>query len=161
QLCRPLHYAVYFFAGVAVGAYGLERGLVASDGALGRQWVRWLAAALVGFGLWAWPTGMTFDYGDAAPFMLQLAAYVGLALACASGCMFLIAIFVRFGRIQSHALNSLSGNAYGMYLIHYVFIVWLQYALLSVPLLAVLKAAIVFGGTLLASWAITAGFAGI
>ena len=27
QWCRPLHYTVYFFAGVAVGAYGLERGL--------------------------------------------------------------------------------------------------------------------------------------
>ncbi len=161
QLSRPLHYAVYFFAGVAVGAYGLERGLVATDGMLGRHWQRWLLAAVVGFGLWAVPTGLTLDYGNAAPFMLQFAAYVGFALACASGCLCLVAISVRFGRVQSHALNSLSANAYGMYLLHYVFIVWLQYALLGVPLVAVLKAAIVFGGTLLASWAITAALAGI
>src|SRR5262249_10503319 len=39
----------------------------------------------------------------------------------------------------------------GMYLVHYVFVVWLQYALLGVGLVAVAKGAIVFGGTLLLS----------
>jgi len=37
-------------------------------------------------------------------------------------------------------------------LIHYVFVVWLQYALLSAPLFVLAKAAIVFGGTLILSW---------
>ena len=46
------------------------------------------------------------------------------------------------------ALDSLSANAYGMYLVHYVFVVWLQFALLDVALFAVGKAAIVFVGTL-------------
>ena len=44
-----------------------------------------------------------------------------------------------------------SANAYGMYLVHYVFAIWLQYALLVTGLLAIGKAAIVFGGTLLVS----------
>ena len=47
-----------------------------------------------------------------------------------------------------------------MYLIHYVFAVWLQYALLGAGLFAVGKAAIVFGGTLIMSWAIAAAMAG-
>src|SRR5207245_2954814 len=35
QLSRPLHYAVYFFAGVGIGAAGgIERGLLAADGPL-------------------------------------------------------------------------------------------------------------------------------
>lgn len=34
-----------------------------------------------------------------------------------------------------------------MYLFHYVFVVWLQYALLGAALLAIAKAMIVFGGT--------------
>ena len=38
---------------------------------------------------------------------------------------------------------------------HYVFIVWLQYALLAAPLFAIVKAAIVFGGTLVLSLATT------
>ena len=53
-------------------------------------------------------------------------------------------------------LDSLSANAYSIYLVHYVFIVWLQYMLLGVALFAIGKAAIVFGGTLLMSWVATA-----
>ena len=43
-----------------------------------------------------------------------------------------------------------------MYLIHYLFIVWLQYVLLTAALPAIAKAAIVFAGTLLASWSASA-----
>jgi hypothetical protein len=39
-----------------------------------------------------------------------------------------------------------------MYLIYYVFVIWLQYALLWVSLPAVAKAAAVFTGTLTLSW---------
>jgi hypothetical protein len=41
-----------------------------------------------------------------------------------------------------------------MYLIHYVFVVWLQYALLGAALPAVVKASIVFTGTVIASWGV-------
>jgi hypothetical protein len=44
-----------------------------------------------------------------------------------------------------------------MYLLHYVFIVWLQYALLPIALFAAGKAAMVFGGTLALSWAAAVG----
>ena len=37
QLSRPGHYAVYFLAGVAIGACGIERGLLAPDGPLARH----------------------------------------------------------------------------------------------------------------------------
>jgi surface polysaccharide O-acyltransferase-like enzyme len=49
-------------------------------------------------------------------------------------------------------LDSQSANAYGLYLVHYNFVVWLQYALLGTALFAMVKAAIVFGGTLVLSW---------
>ena len=66
QLSRPLHYLVYFFAGFAVGAHGLDRGVLACDGALARRWAAWLAAAVVGFVLWAVPTSLTLtDWGNA------------------------------------------------------------------------------------------------
>ena len=34
QLSRPLHYALYFFAGAGLGAFGIERGLLGPEGAL-------------------------------------------------------------------------------------------------------------------------------
>ena len=42
QLSRPAHYAVYFFAGAGLGAYGIDRGLLASDGSLIKHWRLWL-----------------------------------------------------------------------------------------------------------------------
>jgi len=155
QICRPLHYAVYFFAGVAVGAFGLERGLLAADGALARHWSRWLVAAAVAFGMWMGATALMMDHGDEAPLLLQAAAALAFVAACGSGCLFLTGLFVRFARVRRGFLDSLSESAYGMYLVHYLFVVWLQYALLGMSLLAVGKAAIVLGGTLLMSWGST------
>ena len=160
QLCRPLHYLVYFFAGCAVGAYGLDRGLLASDGALARHWAAWLAASIAGFVLWALPTSLMVD-GAQAPLLVQIAAAFGFVLACASGCFVLLALCLRFAVERTRILDSLSVNAYSMYLLHYVFIVWLQYILLPIALFAAGKAAIVFGGTFLMSWAAAVAFGNV
>jgi hypothetical protein len=156
QASRPLHYLVYFFAGIAIGTMSLERGLLACDGPLARQWAGWLAAAVLGFVLWALPTSQTLGDQGQAPPIVQIAAGLGFAVACAAGCFFLLAVCLRFAAERTRALDSLSGNAYGMYLVHYVFVVWLQFALLDSALPATGKAALVFGVTLLLSWAVTA-----
>jgi hypothetical protein len=44
-----------------------------------------------------------------------------------------------------------SSNAYGLYLVHYIFAVWLQCVLLTAALFSVVKAAVMFGGTLVLS----------
>ena len=161
QLSRPLHYLVYFFAGFAIGIHGLDRGLLACDGRLARRWAGWLATAFLGFVLWALPTSKMLDAGAAASLAMQMAAGVGFAVASAAGCFFLLAVCLRFATERTRALDSLSANAYGMYLVHYVFVVWLQFALLDAALFAFGKAAIVFGGTLLLSWGICAAFGGV
>ncbi|MGH7054827.1 MAG: hypothetical protein ACREFA_13560, partial [Stellaceae bacterium] len=63
---------------------------------------------------------------------------------------------LRWGRRFSRLLDSLKDNAYGMYIIHYIFVVWLQYALLPAALPGIAKGSLVFAGTLLASWGATA-----
>jgi hypothetical protein len=156
QLSRPLHYTVYFFAGVGVGIHGIEKGLLATDGLLARRWAKWLGAALAGVLLWIMPTSRIVGLGDAAPLGLQIAADLGFVLSCASSSFFLVAVFLRFAAARSQVLDSLSRNAYSMYLVHYVFVVWLQYALLNAPLFAYAKAAVVFGATLALSWAVSA-----
>jgi surface polysaccharide O-acyltransferase-like enzyme len=158
QLSRPLHYLVYFAAGVALGAYGIERGLLACDGMLARRWAMWLTAALAGFGLWAVPTSMAMKQGSDASLVLQVAAGLGYVVACAAGCLALLAVCLRFLRERKPVMDGLSANAYGLYLVHYIFAVWLQYALLNAPLFAVIKAAIVFAGTLALSWAAVTAF---
>jgi glucans biosynthesis protein C len=149
QFCRPLLYAVYFFAGVGIGAAGIDRGLMRVDGILARHWARWLAAALGSLFVWMGLTALTMN--GAAPVIVEIAADLSFVVACASGCFFLVAVSLRFAARQSRLLDRLSANAYGLYLVHYNFVVWLQYALLGVALFAVVKAAIVFGATLLLS----------
>ncbi len=153
QLCRPLLYAVYFFAGVGIGGAGIERGLIAIDGILARRWTYALAATLASLFLWMGLTALTMPHG--ASLGIEIAADMSFVPACAAGCFFFIAICLRFATGYSRLLGYLSANAYGLYLVHYVFIVWLQYVLLAAPLFAIAKAAIVFGGTLALSMATT------
>jgi surface polysaccharide O-acyltransferase-like enzyme len=149
QFCRPLHYAVYFVAGVSLGVAGMDHGLLSIDGPLARRWAFWLTAALGTLALWMGLTAPTMD-GEAA-FALRSAAALAFVVACAAGCFFFIAVNLRFARKPSPILWGLSANAYGLYLVHYDFVVWLQYALLAVSLYAVIKFAIVFAATLILS----------
>ena len=157
QLSRPLHYLLYFFAGVAIGTHGLDRGLLASDGPLARHWLALLAAALAGFIAWGLLTSLTLPVWDASPFSYRLAAALAFPPACAGGGLALLAIALRLMRVRNAALDSLSRNAYSIYLLHYVAVVWLQYALLAVALSAVAKGTIVFACALASSWAVSTG----
>ena len=161
QWCRPLHYTVYFFAGAAVGAYGLERGLLASDGVLARRWPLAVGAAILGLALWMTPTAIIMEGGNdnPGPLWLQLAANLGFVVCCAGGCLAVMAVCIRFATNRRRWLDSLSANAYGMYLVHYPFVVWMQYALLNAPLPAIVKAAIVFAVAVALSWAHGRGLA--
>jgi hypothetical protein len=152
QLCRPLLYILVFFAGFALGSRGLDRGLLASDGALARQWAAWTAVALVTFFLWAGLTSLTMPDWATAPVLARIGSVLAYPPACIAGGLYMVAIFLRFSRMHSRILDSLSANAYGMYLVHYVFVVWLQYALLPYDLGAPVKAALVFAGTFVLSW---------
>ena len=49
QTSRILLYLIYFLFGVAVGAYGLGRGLLASDGQLAKSWRWWVIGSLTIF----------------------------------------------------------------------------------------------------------------
>ena len=156
QLGRPAHYLTYFFAGLAVGQVGLNRGLLIGDGQLARHWLMWFGAAVVSFGAWAGLTSLTMPDWTNANLAAQIAAVVAYPVASAAGCLFLLAIGLRFSRNHIRILDGLSANAYAMYLVHYVFVVWLQYAFLGSNLYPIAKVAVVFSCTLILSWASSA-----
>ena len=156
QAGRVLHYAVYFVAGIGVGAFGIEQGLLDVGGKLARRWWLWLPASLAAFvaltGAFIAALGMKFQ-----PLILwQPALCVLFAIACAALSFALVAFFLRFFKRQRPVFDSLSRNAYGIYLTHYAFATWLQFSLLQAPLSGVQKGGIVFATALLVSWATTA-----
>ncbi|HEX4411964.1 MAG TPA: acyltransferase [Xanthobacteraceae bacterium] len=146
QICRPLLYAVYFFAGVGVGAAGIERGLLAADGILARRWASLLTLALLTLFVWMGLTALTVNGG--ASLRVTIVAALSFVPASAAGCFFLIAVCLRFVAAPSRLLGRLGRNAYALYLVHYVFVVWLQFVLLPLMLPAAIKAPLVFVGSL-------------
>jgi peptidoglycan/LPS O-acetylase OafA/YrhL len=152
QLSRPLHYGVYFFAGVGVGAGGIGRGLLAPGGLLVRRWALWVVAALALLLLWMGLTDLIMADAGSTSLGLQILAALSFVLACFASCFCVLAIVLRFAAKRLPSLAGLKNSAYGMYLVHYPFVVWLQYALLGAAVPAIIKGAVVFGGTLLLSW---------
>ena len=78
---------------------------------------------------------------------------LAFVLCAAAACFAFAGIFLRFAGQRSPVADELSNNAYGIYLFHYLFVIWLQYALLSLALPAVVKATVVLAAALLLSWA--------
>jgi hypothetical protein len=156
QYSRPLFYAVFYVAGLAIGANGLDHGLLATDGHLARHWNYWLAGALASLVAWMGLTKLALDFAGAAPVALQIAVGIGFAVACTSSCFFVLGGALRFGAIRSRLFDNFAENAFSLYLFHYMFVVWLQYALLGLAVFALAKGAMVFAGTLALSWALTA-----
>jgi surface polysaccharide O-acyltransferase-like enzyme len=158
QTSRILLYTAYFFAGIIVGATSLKHGALAEDGELAKRWPLWLAVAVVFYGA---ILGLVYahhnwvEHFDAPPLWWTWS--YGLAFAIDSGAMAftLPAILLRFARANWRFLDAMRPVAYGIYLLHYIFIIWLQYAVYDLALDAGAKFAIVFAGTLSMSWALT------
>jgi len=155
QTSRIIHYFVYFVAGIAVGAYGLDGGLLAPGGELARRWGRWTGGAVAAF-LFAISV---FGFAMSAETLhLLWSTYGGLAFvfSCATSSFACMAVFVHFTRRRNAIWDSLTRNAYGIYLVHYAFVSWLQYVLLRFDLSGVVKGLAVFIAAVLLSWATTA-----
>jgi peptidoglycan/LPS O-acetylase OafA/YrhL len=155
QPSRTLHYFFYFFTGFAIGGYGCDRSVLRRDGPVARHWLAWLAAAAGCFAVWGGLTSLTMPDWNASPFAYRLAAALAFPFACATGVLAFIAIALALLRARATPLDSLSTNAYGIYLVHYVFVLWLQYYLVGTNLDAVGKAAIVFATALALSWTVS------
>jgi glucans biosynthesis protein C len=152
---RPLLYMVYFFAGVGIGAAGYDRGLLRPGGMLAQRWHIWLGGTAVSFLLWM-ASMAPAAYGR-SNLLIDIGAYIAVALVVTTVCLAFAAFFLRFASARSALTDLLSEHAYAIYLVHYVFVVWLQYTFLGTAIPAVLKALTVFTGALLLSWAVAAG----
>jgi glucans biosynthesis protein C len=149
-------YGIYFLAGLGLGALGLDRSLFTSDGVLARRWGLWAALALVSFLLWIIPSAVIVKgWGGALPGV-PIIADIGFVLYVVCACLALAAVCLRFAAAPRPVLGSISEHAYGIYLFHYVFVIWTQYALLDLALPAIVKGVIVLAVTLVLSWAASA-----
>jgi len=158
QTSRILLYPAYFFTGVGIGAVSLRAGILAENGEIAKRWPFWLAFAVLFYG-----TILLLVYAHhnwianfASPALWWKVAY-GLAFASYSAAMaFTVpATSLRLAHSSLKLLDAMQPSAYGIYLLHYMFIIWLQYIVYDPPWPAFVKFAIVFTGTLGGSWVLT------
>ena len=156
QTSRPVHYFVYFIMGVAVGAHGLRKGLLSHDGALARRWPIWALAA-AGFGaLVVFLAVATMTSKGPEQSVFVCASDLAFVPSCATFSFALLAVFTRFVKRSNPMFDSLSANSYGIYIVHYAFVAWLQFALLHASLSGTEKWALVAIAAYAASWLSTA-----
>ena len=146
-------YMLYFLFGLAVGSYSYDRGLLDAKGMLVQHWGRWLIGSFVAFFVWIIATALVMKVPDSPVAVLQVVGDLGLVTFAAAACFTTTAIFLRFANARWPVVDSISEHAYGIYFFHYLFVVWLQYALLDFAAPAIIKGLAVFAGTVLLSWA--------
>ena len=141
QASRIGLYGAWFLIGVAAGHLGLDHFLVVLGRPLQRRWAAWSLLAVLSFiALVAAEVWRSSLLGSA------------LMLFCVSATFAWFAIFLRFLKRTSVLFDSLGANAYGIYILHYPAVIWMQYALLDARLGAIIKAALVFAVALSVSW---------
>ena len=161
---RIFLYLLYFLVGVGIGAVRGDRSLLSPDGALARRWPLWLAATIVTYaaliGLIFYKREFLPDPNNPPQGWDNVHAFFFASFSAAQT-VNLLALFLKFGHSGSSILDPLRENSFGIFLVHYVPVLWLQYALLGITLTpipqvtAILKALIVFGLALAISWLAT------
>ena len=124
QKSRVLLYATYFAFGIGIGAAHVERGVFSAGSALPTQWRGWVGAAIIPYALlWVLIYVKRAVLGNPPDLPLWYEAAYGLAFAGFSAAMLfaVLAIFLRFKTAGSSLLDPLQHDAYGIFLVHYVF----------------------------------------
>ncbi|MBN2591841.1 MAG: acyltransferase family protein [Sedimentisphaerales bacterium] len=144
QASRALIYFVYFLTGAAVGIYGFDSSLLRRDGLFAKRLWIWLTVSPLIFTIYIVIAIME----NPQPKIMGLV----FIISCSAIIMSTIGFFVKYAHRRFRILDSLCNNAYGIYIVHYVFVTWLQYGLLASELNPFLKGTFVFIGTLILSW---------
>jgi peptidoglycan/LPS O-acetylase OafA/YrhL len=159
QASRVLLYAAYFFVGAGIGAANMDHGVISPDGRLAKSNFGWPIATLVPYCLmWVLIYIKREILGNPDPQPAWYLASYGLCLtAFSAAILFAILAFFLGSKRPWNLLDRMQGDAYGMFLVHYPIVLWLQYWLFDYDLPAIVKAAIAFVLTVILSWALTAG----
>jgi surface polysaccharide O-acyltransferase-like enzyme len=158
QTSRILLYPAYFFTGVGIGIIGLKAGVLSENGAIVKRWGLWLAIAALFYGgilllVYAhhnWITNFRLP-----PLWWRTTYGAVFAMFSAAMAFTVLTTSLRLAHSSLKLLDAMQPSAYGIYLFHYIFIIWLQYAVYDASFHAGMKFAIVFIGTLSGSWVLT------
>jgi hypothetical protein len=142
-----------------LGAAGTENGLFAERSNFIQKAPLWTFLCVLCYSclkLIGLPIGALADSGRISEIQARLLFRPVWALSCAASSIAFLAAFRRRLHSANKVWDSLTANAYGIYLVHYLFVLWCQFLLLPAALPALAKFALTFTVALLLSWLLTA-----
>jgi glucans biosynthesis protein C len=161
QLNRILLYFLFFLFGCCFGASDWEDQFFTGTKMLNQSAARWVVLSMVCYFIFGFYALLAQDLvktgkmdRETADFIFSL-LFVG---SCIASSLAFIAVFRKRINASGKWWKSLSANAYGIYLVHYIFVTWIQFVLLNLPVPVIVKFALVFLGALLLSWLIIQQF---
>ncbi|WP_315776492.1 MULTISPECIES: acyltransferase [unclassified Bradyrhizobium] len=155
QASRVLLYPAFFVGGVAIGAAGLRTGPFAADGALVRRWWIWFGLSYGCYGailLLAYAHHNWIADFDSPPLWWRAAYGMAVASFCAAMAFGVPTFFLRWAKAPLTLMDRIQPEAYGIYLLHFLPLLWLQYLVYDPAWPAAVKFATVLIGTLSVSW---------
>ena len=122
-----------------------------SQGKLAKRWPLWAIASVVLF-LTMLTVAIIFMTQHLLSLPWRISTSVLFAMSCAASSCAFLALFLRFARSRSTIFSSLSKNSYGIYLVHYAFVSWLQLSMVGTTLPAFAKFSVVTTVAIAGSW---------
>ncbi|MBB5060153.1 peptidoglycan/LPS O-acetylase OafA/YrhL [Granulicella aggregans] len=151
QISRIGLYALWFLFGFLVGGAGINNGLLSREGRLARNWPLWFGACVVAYNaLWFIPKwSVLHNLSPLTKGTVEASLWVA---SCVMSSLGFLALFRGVTLRPRSWMISLNRSAYAMYLVHYVYITWMQRLLLYRPIPAAMKFLLVFLVATLLSW---------
>lgn len=158
QVSRVLLYFTYFLMGIVIGSPGIDSGLFRKDGLLMRKWSLWVIGSVLTYVLLKLteaPLTARYEQKQLTEFQATLIYRSIWTLSCTLSCMAFITLFRKLFNGTNKHWQALSENAYGIYLLHYIFVIWCQFLLLEADLPVVVKFSLTFLISVVVSWGLT------
>ena len=158
QLSRILLYFGYFSIGIIIGDTDFNYDLFSEQSPVVKKWWLWLLLSLTVYVLLTIivaPLTLMVKQHQIKEFYGWMIYYTIYAASCTLSCIAFITIFRKLIRTPRSWWTSLSGNAYLIYLIHFIFIVWCQFLLLRYNIPAFSKFLITLVVALSLSWLVS------
>lgn len=158
QLSRILLYFGYFMIGVLIGNTDFNSNLLSQNSPVIKSWWIWITLSLSIYVLLTISTRCLTDMvtkGKINEFKAWMIYFTIFVSSCVSSCLAFITAFRKWAVHKIDWCDSLSENAYLIYLTHYIFVVWMQFLLLKYELPAFFKFSLTFSVTLACSWTLS------
>lgn len=158
QKSRLLLYFGYFIFGAVIGNIPFEKGLFSDDSSFVKKWPTWIILGVLTYLLLLVidePFRRLIATKQINVLYVQLIYSIVYVSFCIFSCIASLTAFKALVKSSKFWMDSLVANSFSIYLIHYIFILWSQYFLLSINLPAIIKFGITFCVVLSVSWLVS------